>query len=381
MAELHLFAEQAPIGSSILHLGATSTDIEDNTDALRMRKSMDLLLKKLDALLLVFADQIERYAQLGVIGFTHLQPAEPTTLGYRLAYYAQDLLEIRAQWQCIQIKGKGFKGAVGTSAAYQQLIPSERIQAFEERLSDSLGMPFFTVTTQVYPRLQDYTLISAMAGLGAVLHKFAFDFRILQSPAIGEWSESFGSSQVGSSAMPFKRNPINAEKIDSLCRQLAQLPRRAWDDTALSLLERTLDDSADRRSLLPEACLLTDELLITTTRLITQFKVDEIAAAQNLHTYGPFAAVEPLMMELVKAGASRQAMHENLRLLSMQAWEAVKTGRPNPLLDLAAQDPELLHYLSSEEIARRMDAANYVGTAVQRALQIVSDIRTRINLG
>jgi adenylosuccinate lyase len=379
MAELTLFAKQAPIGGAILHLGATSTDVEDNADALRMRQSMDLLRRELDALLDACATQIERWAELPIIGFTHMQPAEPTTLGYRLAYYAQDLLAIRSEWASLSIQGKGFKGAVGTSAAYQQLIPASHLPAFEQRLSDRLGIPFFPITTQVYPRRQDYTMLSSLAGLGAVLHKFAFDFRILQSPAIGEWSEPFGSSQVGSSAMPFKRNPINAEKIDSLARQLAQFPRRAWDDTAFSLLERTLDDSADRRSLLPEACLLTEELLITATRLVSKFQVDQNAVAQNLETYGPFAAVEPLMMALVRAGASRQSVHETLRQLSMRAWEAIKLGQPNPLSTLASSSQELLQYLTADQIHTAMNANNYTGAAAPRALQLAAAIRAQIH--
>ena len=149
-------------------------------------------------------------------------------------------------------EGKGFKGAVGTGAAYAELLGAENLAAFETKLSTRLGLPFFPVTTQTYPRKQDYLVVSALAGLAGSLYKFAFDLRILQTPPIGELAEAFGKRQVGSSAMPFKRNPINAEKIDSLARMLAQLPRLAWDNAAHSLLERTLDDSANRRILLPE---------------------------------------------------------------------------------------------------------------------------------
>ena len=200
---------------------------------------------------------------LPLIALTHLQPAEPSTLGYRLASYAQDLLE---DWHMLRerrqsLRGKGFKGAVGTGASYAELIGAENLAGFEQRLSEQLGLPFYPVATQVYPRKQDYRVLSALAGLGGSLYKFAFDLRILQSPSLGELSEPFGKKQVGSSAMPFKRNPISAEKIDSLARSLAQMPRVAWDNAAHSLLERTLDDSANRRSLLPEAFLITDELL------------------------------------------------------------------------------------------------------------------------
>ncbi|HEX9090387.1 MAG TPA: lyase family protein, partial [Anaerolineales bacterium] len=209
MAELKVFAEQCIIGGGILHLGATSTDIEDNADVLRERESLDLLLKSLKELLLLFADNIETWAELAIIGFTHLQPAEPTTLGYRLAIYAQDLL---MDWHNLQstrndLCGKGFKGAVGTSASYAELLGTDRLDKFEHLLSEQLVLPFFPVTTQVSPRKQDYLLLSHLAGVGASLYKFAFDLRFLQSSPIGELGEPFGKQQVGSSAMPFKRNP------------------------------------------------------------------------------------------------------------------------------------------------------------------------------
>ncbi|MGB6423128.1 MAG: lyase family protein, partial [Anaerolineales bacterium] len=262
MAELKNYVEQAPLGGGILHMGATSADIQDNADVLRIRQSLDLILEQLRRLLLAFVKEIEEWADTPLIAFTHLQPAEPSTLGYRLAQYAQDLL---IDWRRLSVtreslKGKGFKGAVGTGASYAELIGAENLPRFEELLSARLDLGFFRVTTQVYPRKQDYEVLCGLAGLSATLHKFAFDLRILQSPPIGELSEPFGKGQVGSSAMPFKRNPINAEKIDSLSRELAQMPRLAWDNAANSLLERTLDDSANRRTLLPETFLITDEL-------------------------------------------------------------------------------------------------------------------------
>ena len=378
MAELKTFAEQAPIGGSILHLGATSTDIEDNADALRMRQSLELVMAKLDAVLDAFAEKILTYADTPLIAFTHLQPAEPSTLGYRLAMYAQDLLIDREALSRARrdIKGKGFKGAVGTGAAYAELLgDADRLAEFEARLSSRLSLPFFPVTSQVYPRKQDYQVISALAGLGASLYKFAFDLRLLQSPPIGELSEPFAKKQVGSSAMPFKRNPINAEKIDSLARQLAQLPRLAWDNAAHSLLERTLDDSANRRSLLPEAFLLADELLGTTLSLIQGLQIDLTAVQRNLETYAPFAASERLLVMAVQAGADRQVMHERLRQHAMTAWAALKAGQLNPLVDLLATDREICSFLSEGEIRSLLDAAQYLGDAPNRARKLAQAIR------
>ena len=377
MAELKAFAEQCPLGGGVLHLGATSTDIEDNADVLRLRQSLDLLLEKLKALLLRFADQVEQWADTPLMAFTHLQPAEPSTLGYRLAQYAQDLL---MDWEDLRrarrnLHGKGFKGAVGTGASYAELIGLENLAEFEIRLSTRLGLPFFPVTTQTYPRKQDYRVIAALAGLGGSLYKFAFDLRLLQSPGMGELAEPFGKRQVGSSAMPFKRNPINAERIDSLGRFLAQLPRLAWDNAAHSLLERTLDDSANRRTLLPEAFLIADELIQTSAKILDGLQVDQAAIERNLRVYGPFAATERVLMALGKAGADRQAMHERLRQHALAAWDRLQAGEPNPLVDLVCQDPIFLATFAQPELRRMMDASHHLGDAPQRAHALSATIR------
>ena len=381
MAELRTFAEQCPIGGGSLHLGATSTDIEDNADALRLRDGLTLLLDSLSSLLNTISSQIDKWADTPLMAFTHLQPAEPSTLGYRLALYGQDLLQDfqEIQNQRSQIKGKGFKGAVGTAAAYAELLGSEAISGFEGRLSKKLDLPFFPIASQVYPRKQDYSVVSTLAGLGASLHKFGFDLRILQSPSIGELSEGFGERQVGSSAMPFKRNPIRSEKIDSLGRYLATLPRIAWDNAAHSLLERTLDDSANRRILLPEAFLVADELIRTATVIFSDLQVDETAISRNLAIYGPFAASERILMALVKAGADRQEMHERIRSHSMKAWGIIKSGEKNPLVDDLCRDAEISEYLSEEEIRGLMQARSHVGDAPQRARMLAKSIREIVN--
>jgi len=380
MAELKAFAEQCPLGGGALHLGATSTDIEDNADALRVRQSLDLILENLRSLLLLFAERIEAWVETPLIAFTHLQPAEPSTLGYRLAQYAQDLL---SDWDDLRrarrhLRGKGFKGAVGSGASYAELIGAQNLAEFETRLSTRLGLSFFPVTTQTYPRKQDYQVISALAGLGATLHKFAFDLRLLQSPPIGELAEPFGRSQVGSSAMPFKRNPINAEKIDSLARALAQMPRLAWDNAAHSLLERTLDDSANRRTLLPEAFLISDELLQISLRILRGLQVNEAALARNLSIYGPFAATERVLMALGKAGADRQAMHERLRGHALVAWEAIQDRGSNPLIERICQDDVFLGYVAEPQLRALMEARHYLGNAPQRARALAETIRQAI---
>ncbi len=377
MAELKVFVGQCPSAGKILHLGATSTDIEDNAEALRIRQALDRIIQELHRLLEWFAVDIERWADTPVLAFTHLQPAEPSTLGYRLAQYAQDLLEdYQALVQARRgIRGKGFKGAVGTGAAYAELLGVDKLAEFEESLSRRLELPFFPVTTQVYPRKQEYSLICALAGLAGSLYKFAFDLRLLQSPAWGEISEPFAEKQVGSSAMPFKRNPINAEKIDSLGRALAQMPRLAWDNAAHSLLERTLDDSANRRTLLPEAFLTGDELLLTAIKIVEGLQVDEAALRRNLEDYASFAATERVLMALVKKGADRQAMHERLRRLSIQAWEVLRRGEPNPLIDLVCNEKSFLELCPEDQLRSLMQAAGHIGDAPRRARSMVKRVK------
>lgn len=383
MAEVKAYAEQCPLAGGIIHLGATSMDIEDNADALRLRRGLVLVVEALDRLLATFADRIDEYADVPVMAFTHIQPAEPTTLGYRLGIWAQDLLDDRQRLarERDSIRGKGFKGAVGTAASYVELVGADHVERFERRLSEELGLPFYPLATQTYPRKQDYAVVSTLAGLGASLHKFALDMRILQSPPIGELSEPFGSKQVGSSAMPFKRNPINAEKIDSLARSLAVLPQVAWQNAAQSVLERTLDDSANRRSMLPEAFLLCDELLATAQKIAGGLVVNRMAIERTMASYGPFAATERVLMAMGKAGADRQETHERLREHALAAWEVVRTGSAgteNPLPRLLSEDPFFAGALDRHTLEQLLDWSGYTGTAAVRARGMARMVRAAI---
>ena len=379
MAELRAFAEQAPVGGGILHWGATSADITDNADVLRQREALRLVRARLAELLSALADQIEKHQNLVGMAYTHLQPAEPTTVGYRLAVYAQDLLGSLAEVDRLManLRGKGLKGAVGTAASYQELLAGTGVgpAQLEAEFLSRLELTAYPIATQTYPRVQDYTVLATLAGLAASLHKFAFDVRLLQAQGFGEWAEPFGEKQVGSSAMPFKRNPVNAEKICSLARFVAALPAVAWQNAADSLLERTLDDSANRRATLPEAFLAVEECLNTSLKLARGLVVDSVAIAANVEKFGPFAATERVLMALVRAGADRQQMHERLRQHSLKAWEAVKAGRPNPLAGLLAADPALLGHLQPARIRELMDAHAYIGTARDRAGALAAEIR------
>ena len=389
MAEIKAFAEQCPVGGGIIHLGATSTDVEDNADALRLRDALELLLLRLRSLLSDLANQIEARADQACMAYTHLQPAEPTTVGYRLAQYGIDLLTDLEELQRAsrQLKGKGFKGATGTSAAYAQLLSvpqtgerAAEARDLEARVMARLGLEAFPVATQTYPRKQDWLVLNALAGLAGSLYKFAFDLRILQAQPFGEWSEPFGRHQVGSSAMPFKRNPVNAENINSLARYVAALPRVAWDNAAHSLLERTLDDSGNRRFILPQAFLLCDELVSRAHPILRDLVVRDAPVTGKMEVYGTFAATERLLMELARAGADRQAMHEVIRQHSLAAWDTIQgdTSEANPLPDLLASDSTILGYLSAEQVRALLDATHYVGDAPQRAREMATQIRQAI---
>ncbi len=385
VAELRAFAEQCPVGGGIIHLGATSADIQDNADALRLREGLGLVLAVLGEVLTRLAELIDEWADEVSMGFTHIQPAEPTTVGYRLAQYAQDLL---ADWDELRrvrdgVRGKGIKGAVGTAASFAELLAgTEWTPArLETQVMERLGLTAFPVTTQTYPRKQDWLVLNALAGVAASAHKMMFDLRLLQSPSFGEWSEPFRERQVGSSAMPFKRNPVAAEKVDSLARWVAALPRVAWDNAALSLLERTLDDSANRRAVFPAAFLAVDEILRTVHRLVCHFRIDREAVARNVALYGTFSAVERLLMVMGRAGADRQAMHERLREYSMQAWGQVKAGGANPLPDMLSADEEITRYVPAREVRILLDASRYVGDAPERARALAAQVRAALAEG
>ena len=370
MAEIRVFASQAKTGGGKLHLGATSMDIEDTVETYRLRRALSLVGENLHALLAAFATRIRANADTVCMAFTHLQPAEPTTLGYRFAVYAQDLLidETNLRFVFGQLTSKGLRGAVGTAASYEQLLGHDgRSGEIEAEVLAAFGLESREISTQTYPRKLDYLLLSALAGLGASLSKFAADVRILSSPEFGEVAEPFGKSQVGSSAMPFKRNPILCERIDSLARLLVGYSDVAWQNAATNYLERTLDDSANRRTILPEALLCADELIVLARKVVEGLRVDERRIEQNLRTYGPFAGTEAVMMEAARAGGDRQALHERLRGAAMDAWSALARGEENPLERQLAADASLTALVDPAEIRRLLEPHAHVGTAPARA--------------
>jgi adenylosuccinate lyase len=377
MAEIRVFSSQAKTGGGKLHLGSTSMDVEDTVETYRLRLALSMLGSSIGELLRAFSEKIEQYADVVCMAFTHLQPAEPTTLGYRFAVYAQDLLvdERNLRYVFDNVTAKGMRGAVGTSASYEQLLSGNGASAEMERaVLERFGLQAREISTQTYPRKLDYLLLSAIAGIGASLSKFAADIRILSSPAFGEVFEPFGKSQVGSSAMPFKRNPILCERIDSLARLLPAYADVAWQNTATNYLERTLDDSANRRTILPEALLCADEIVQLAKRVVAGLRVDTKRIAENLRTYGPFAGTESVMMEAVRMGGNRQELHEVLRDAAMKSWNEIAQGKANPLGHLLTEEHELTSRIDPAEIRRMLDPSKHIGTAPERAAALAKRI-------
>jgi adenylosuccinate lyase len=367
MAELRVFADQAKEGGGKLHLGATSMDIEDNADVMIFARALDLVMGRLVSCLDAAAGKVKRYKGLVCMGWTHLQPAEPTTIGYRFANYAQDIvLDIRLIEALRKdfLKGKGVKGAVGTSASFKKLLGStSKVRQLEEEVMSGLGLGYFDVATQTYPRKLDYLILTALASVAASCAKFGLDLRVLQSPTFGELSEPIEESQVGSSAMPFKRNPVAAERMCSLARVVSVMPLVAFMNASNSILERTLDDSAARRVAIPEAFLAVDECLAIYERLMRGLRVYPAMIKKNVERFGSFSGSEAVMMELVEKGEDRQAVHERIRVKSFAAWESVMQGKPNPLQRLLSEDKVIASRLTMRRLRILMDPSTHTGEA------------------
>lgn len=376
MAEVKTFAAQAKIGGGKIHLGATSQDIEDNADIIIYKKALTVVEGDLKSLLKAWVGKISQNANVICMAYTHLQPAEPTTLGYRFAVYAQDLLIDLENLKNLknQIKGKGIKGAVGNSASYVSLL-GKKAETLEKQVLADLKIDAFKVTGQVYPRKLDYLILNILSAIAQSLHKFAFDLRIMQSAQFGEWMEPRGEKQVGSSAMPFKRNPQNAEKICSLARLISQMPKVAWDNAANSLLERTLDDSAARRIIIPESFLAIDEILKVTIDIVEKLTINKNNIEKNLNIYGPFSALETILLKSVKKGADRQKIHEELRKISMITYAQMEKGGKNTLFENVQKDKEIGKYLGKEEIEQLSDYKTHIGLAPKKATDFARQIK------
>ncbi len=373
MAHIRAYAQQCPLAGGIIHLGATSAYVGDNTDILVMREALQLLAVKLANLVhRLSAFAVERRAT-PTLGFTHLQPAQPTTIGKRATLWIQEfLMDLReVEYRIETLRFRGVKGTTGTQDSFLKLFGGDhgKVKELDRLVTEKMGFSRrFLVTGQTYTRKQDAQVLAALAGVGESAHKFASDIRLLQF--MKEVEEPFEKSQVGSSAMPYKRNPMRSERICALSRYLISLESNLEYTAATQWMERTLDDSANRRIAIPEAFLTADAVLELCLNVASNLVVNEAMVQANLMRELPFMAMEEVLMEAVKAGGDRQELHERIREYSMAAGREVKSGRPNPLLDLICGDPAF--GLSRERIEDLMHPERFVGRAPQQVEEFVA---------
>jgi adenylosuccinate lyase len=342
MAHIYAYGQQCPIAKGIIHLGATSAYVTDNTDLIQMRDGLLLLRAKLLQLIADLADFAARHKDLVTLGYTHFQPAQLTTVGKRACLWLQDLvMDYEALEHChASLKFRGVKGTTGTQASFLELFAGEhtKVKQLDILVTERMGFrEAFPITGQTYPRKLDSQVVHVLSEIAASAHKFSSDIRLLQS--VGEMAEPFETEQVGSSAMAYKRNPMRCERMAGLARYVMTTALNAPLTEATQWFERTLDDSSNRRLLLPEVFLATDAVLRLYRNVVRGLMVYPAVIARRIQQELPFMATEALLMAGVKAGGDRQLLHERIRVHSMAAAQAVKDGQPNDLMARVADDP------------------------------------------
>ncbi|XP_068632245.1 adenylosuccinate lyase [Battus philenor] len=375
MAHVHTLAERCPRAAPIIHLGATSCYVGDNTDLIVLRHGLDLLLPRLAAVINQLAKFADEYKSLPILGFTHLQPAQLTTVGKRASLWLSDLLmDERAMSRARNdLRFRGVKGTTGTQASFLQLFhgDSEKVRALDKRVAELAGFDKrYIVTGQTYSRKVDLEVISALSGLGASVHKMCSDIRILASRK--ELEEPFETSQIGSSAMPYKRNPMRSERCCALARHLITLHANAANTHAVQWLERTLDDSANRRLTLAEAFLTADATLLTLLNICQGLVVYPKVIARHIAQELPFMATENIIMAMVQAGGDRQVCHEKIRVLSHEAGAQVKQyGKDNDLIERVKKDPYFAPIIS--QLDSILDASTFIGRAPEQVTDFLTE--------
>ncbi len=381
MAHLHTFAKAAPAAKAILHLGATSMDIVDNTDVLLLRDALDIIARKLAIVIDNVTSFARQWRDLPVLAYTHLQPAQPTTLGKRAVLWCYDyvlcLADLELRQQTLMLRG--IKGTTGTQASFLELFDEdhEKVKKLEFAVAEKLGFKrVHPVSGQTYSRIIDVQIVSSLAALGAAAHKMAQDVRLLA--AFKEVEEPFEDQQVGSSAMAYKRNPVLCERITGLARWLMGIVQQPLFTAAQQMFERTLDDSSNKRLSIPEAFLTADAILDMLVHVSRGLVVNQNVIAQRLAAELPFMATENILMAAVKAGGDRQDLHERIRRHSMAAGAEVKQhGRPNDLISRLKADAAF----KSVDFDGVLNPQQYVGRSPQQVddfvRQIVEPIRQR----
>lgn len=376
MSHIHAYGEQCPKARPIIHLGATSAYVQDNTDLIQMREGLCILLAKLVNIVNVLANQAMKYKDLATLSFTHFQPAQPTTLGKRICLWIQDyIFDIEEIERRIKgLRFHGVKGTTGTQASFMSLFrnDTEKVKRLDELVTKKMGFDgYYPVTGQTYSRKIDSQIVFGLAGIAESSHKFSNDMRLLQH--LKEAEEPFEEEQIGSSAMAYKRNPMRCERIAALARYVLCNCLNPAFTAASQWFERTLDDSANKRISVPEAFLAIDGIVNIVLNVASGFSAYPSIISRHLADELPFMVTENILMEAVNAGGDRQELHEKIRRHAMEAARRIKEeGNKNDLLERVAQDPSFSRIKSRlKEIS---DPIKLVGRAPQQVEEFISEI-------
>ncbi len=376
MSHVYAYGLQCPKAKGIIHLGATSCYVGDNTDIILMTEALKLVRKKLINVIDELAKFAKQYKSLPTLAFTHFQPAQPTTVGKRAALWLMELtLDLEDLDHVIgSMKLLGSKGTTGTQASFLELFDGdhEKCRRADERIAEKMGFTgCYPVSGQTYSRKIDSRVLGVLAGIAQSAHKFSNDVRLLQH--LKEVEEPFEKSQIGSSAMAYKRNPMRSERIASLANYVMSDMMNPMLVASTQWFERTLDDSANKRLSIPEGFLAVDGILDLYLNVVDGLVVYPKVIEKHLMAELPFMATENIMMDAVKAGGDRQELHERIRELSMEAGRHVKAeGKENDLLELIAADPGF--NLTLEELKKAMDPSRYVGRAPEQVDEFLEEV-------
>ncbi len=376
MAYVYAYGQQCPKAMPIIHLGATSCYVTDNSDAIIYHDALILVRNKLVNVMEKLAKFALKYADMPTLGFTHLQPAQLVTVGKRAALWLQEL-EMdyeNLEFAIANTKLRGVKGTTGTQASFLQLFDGnhEKVKKLNELVVKKMGFDkSFAVSGQTYSRKYDYNILSALSQIAQSAYKFANDIRILQN--MKEIEEPFEKNQIGSSAMAYKRNPMRSERICSLARYVITLPANAANTAATQWFERTLDDSANRRLVMAQAFLSIDAILEIYMNVADGLVVYENTINKHIMAELPFMSTEVILMECVKAGGDRQELHEKIRVHSMEASKMVKQyGKDNDLIDRIKKDQAFSAI--NDKIDSILDPKNFIGRAKEQTIEFINEI-------
>lgn len=375
MAHIHTYGDQVPEAKGIIHLGATSAFVGDNTDIIKMKEGLIITRNKLVNLLSKLSKFAKEYKSLPTLGFTHFQPAQPLTVGKRATLWMHDLLidfyEIEHVIESLKLRG--VKGTTGTQASFLELFDGnhEKVKLLDKKVCEKLGFnQSLPVSGQTYSRKIDTLVVNSLSNIGQSLHKITNDLRLLQN--LKEVEEPFAKNQIGSSAMAYKRNPMRSERIASLSRHLIALSLNPQMTQATQWFERSLDDSANRRITIAEGFLTADAILDIANNVTSNLVVYEKVITARLMSELPFMATENILMEAVNKGGDRQALHERIRVHSMEAGKQVKVhGLENDLLERISKDEAF--NLSETEINKLLDPSLYIGRSVEQVDEFLSE--------